>query len=187
MCITANYKSLDFFCFSLFEFSVVDWWMKSLSFTFWRSNRNSLLWPFSNCFVFLLLTDFRNWIVIFLCVCWKAAKANRRRCSAIASPGHRCLSTWFEGGVRHLNHHVTLTVSRYSSPCWIRGGNTHYREWFCCGLTLAGSWAPCRYSLTVPHSGMGERIGRVKVRKLMGWDKDSLIDKANAVFTSKAE
>ena len=34
---------------------------------------------------------------------------------------------------------------------------------------------------------MGERIGRVKVRKLMGWDKDSLIGKAKATHTSKAK
>ena len=29
-------------------------------------------------------------------------------------------------------------------------------------------------------SGMGQRIRKVKVRKLVGWDKDSLIDKAKA-------
>ena len=33
----------------------------------------------------------------------------------------------------------------------------------------------------------GERIVRVKVRKLMGWDKDSLISKAKATHTSKAK
>ena len=34
---------------------------------------------------------------------------------------------------------------------------------------------------------MGERIRRVKVRKLIHWDKDSLIGKAKAVSTSKAK
>ena len=34
---------------------------------------------------------------------------------------------------------------------------------------------------------MGERIGRVKVRKLVGWDKDSLIAKAKVVQASKAK
>ena len=32
---------------------------------------------------------------------------------------------------------------------------------------------------------MEERIGRVKVRKLMGWDKDSLIGKAKAAHVSE--
>jgi len=32
---------------------------------------------------------------------------------------------------------------------------------------------------------MGEKIRRVKVRKLMCWDKDSLIGKAKAVHVSK--
>jgi len=34
---------------------------------------------------------------------------------------------------------------------------------------------------------MGDRIGRVKVRKVRGWDKDSLIEKAIATHTSKAK
>ena len=33
---------------------------------------------------------------------------------------------------------------------------------------------------------MGERTGRVKVRELVGWDKDSLIDTAEIVHESKA-
>ena len=33
----------------------------------------------------------------------------------------------------------------------------------------------------------GERTGRVKVRKLMGWDKDSLVGKAKAMHASKAK
>ena len=37
-----------------------------------------------------------------------------------------------------------------------------------------------------PTGGMGERIGRVKVRKFMGWDKDNLIGKAKAAHASKA-
>ena len=34
---------------------------------------------------------------------------------------------------------------------------------------------------------MGERIRRVKIRKLVGWDKDSLVGKAKAARTSKAK
>jgi len=34
---------------------------------------------------------------------------------------------------------------------------------------------------------MGEIIGRVKVRKLVGWDKYSLVNKAKAAHTSKAK
>ena len=37
------------------------------------------------------------------------------------------------------------------------------------------------------HSGMGERIGRVKVRKLVGWDKNSLIGKAKAAHMNKGK
>ena len=39
----------------------------------------------------------------------------------------------------------------------------------------------------LPHSGIGERIRRIKVRKLMGCDKDSLIGKAKATHSSKAK
>ena len=38
-----------------------------------------------------------------------------------------------------------------------------------------------------PCVWMGETIRRVKVRKLVGWDKDNLIDKAKASGTSKAK
>ena len=38
-----------------------------------------------------------------------------------------------------------------------------------------------------PTNGMRKRIRRVKVRKLVGWDKDSLTGKAKAVCTSKAK
>ena len=49
------------------------------------------------------------------------------------------------------------------------------------------SWQISTAQLLAP-SGMGERIGRVKVRKLVGWDKDSLKrGKAKAVHTSKAK
>jgi len=37
------------------------------------------------------------------------------------------------------------------------------------------------------HTGVGERVGRVKMRKLLGWDKDSLIGKAKATQVSKAK
>ena len=56
----------------------------------------------------------------------------------------------------------------------------------CHGLTPASSWAPHSCSLTLPPR-MGERIIKVKVRKLMGWDKDSLIGKAKATQASKAK
>jgi len=36
-------------------------------------------------------------------------------------------------------------------------------------------------------SGMGKRIRRGKMRKLVGWDKDSLTGKANIARTSKAK
>ena len=37
-----------------------------------------------------------------------------------------------------------------------------------------------------PHNGTEERIRRVKVRKLMGWDTNSLKSKAKALCASKA-
>jgi len=57
---------------------------------------------------------------------------------------------------------------------------------YCCGLTPASSSAPCSRSLT-PPCGLGERTGRVKVRKLVCWDKDSLIGKAKDAHASEAE
>ena len=67
--------------------------------------------------------------------------------------------------------------------CSVLGAKISWVLWF------NSSW---QLSPTEPlaHStpgGMGERIRRVKVRKLMGWDKDSLIGKAKAVRTSKAK
>ena len=38
-----------------------------------------------------------------------------------------------------------------------------------------------------PRGGMRERIGRVNVRKLIGWDKGSLIGKAKGMHASKAK
>ena len=38
-----------------------------------------------------------------------------------------------------------------------------------------------------PHGRIGERIRRVKERKLVGSDKDSLIGKAKATHASKAK
>lgn len=40
---------------------------------------------------------------------------------------------------------------------------------------------------TAPPSGMGEKIGRAKTRKLVGWDKNSLKGKAKATHKSKAK
>lgn len=41
-----------------------------------------------------------------------------------------------------------------------------YTDW--CGLALASSCVPPSRSLTSSSSGMGERIGKVEVRKLVG-------------------
>lgn len=49
----------------------------------------------------------------------------------------------------------------------------------CCGLMPVSSWAP-------HSSGMGKRIGRARLRKLMHWDKGSIIGKAKAGLVSKA-
>ena len=38
-----------------------------------------------------------------------------------------------------------------------------------------------------PLSGIGERTGRVKVQKLMGWEKDSWKGKAKAAYSNKAK
>jgi len=40
---------------------------------------------------------------------------------------------------------------------------------------------------SMPLSWIGKRIGRVKVRKPMGWDKNSLIGKAKAEHARKAK
>ena len=45
---------------------------------------------------------------------------------------------------------------------------------------------PHPVACSLPCSGMGERIRRAKVKKLVGQDKDSLIGKAKAAHTSKA-
>ena len=57
-----------------------------------------------------------------------------------------------------------------------------------CLLWFNLSWqlSPTQLLAHSPRVGMGERIGRVKVRKLVGWDKDSFIGKAKATHTSKA-
>lgn len=46
---------------------------------------------------------------------------------------------------------------------------------------------PFSAPLSLPPDGMGERIGRGKVRKLMGRDKDSFIRKAKAAQVSAAK
>ena len=56
----------------------------------------------------------------------------------------------------------------------------------CHGLNPSWQLSPTQ-PFTTPPGGMGERIGRVRVRKLMGWDKNSLIGKAKAAHTSKAK
>jgi len=57
---------------------------------------------------------------------------------------------------------------------------------YCHGLTPVDTEAARSCSLTL-SSGTGETIRRVKVRKLVGWDKGSLIGKAKAMCTSKAK
>ena len=56
----------------------------------------------------------------------------------------------------------------------------------CCALAPASRWAPTSRLLAHP-SVMGEGIGRGKVRNLVGWDEDSLIDNAKAARASKAK
>jgi len=53
----------------------------------------------------------------------------------------------------------------------------------CCQLATKYHTA----SRSLPPSGMGERVERVKVRKLVGWDKNGLIGKAKAAHANKAE
>lgn len=57
------------------------------------------------------------------------------------------------------------------------------------GLTPVGWWAPCSCSLALlpPCNRTEERIGRVKVWKLIGWDKDVSAGKAKVVYESKAK
>lgn len=51
----------------------------------------------------------------------------------------------------------------------------------CHGLTPASNQAPCSCLLTLPTRSIGQRMGRVKGRKLMDCDKGSLIGKAKAM------
>lgn len=48
------------------------------------------------------------------------------------------------------------------------------------GLTPVGSWAPHSHSLASHCSEMGERIRRLKVKKLLVWDKGSFIGRAGS-------
>lgn len=41
----------------------------------------------------------------------------------------------------------------------------------CCDLTSVGSWAPHRHTFNALLCAMGDRIERVKVQGLVGWDK----------------
>lgn len=54
----------------------------------------------------------------------------------------------------------------------------------CCLLTLVDSSAPHSCFLTPKWDR--EKIRRVKMRNLVGWDKDSLLDKAKVAHVSKA-
>jgi len=58
----------------------------------------------------------------------------------------------------------------------------------CRGLTQQPATKHHTATRSLPPGGMGgERIGRVKVRKLMNLDKDSLTGKAKAVHPNEAE
>ena len=50
-----------------------------------------------------------------------------------------------------------------------------------------GQWSPTQMITHSPPCGVGERFGRVKVRKLLDWDKDGLIGKAKIVCASKVK
>ena len=56
----------------------------------------------------------------------------------------------------------------------------------CCGLTLLAN-KPHAAARSLPPSGTGDRIGRVKLRKHLGRDEGSLTGKAKAMCTSKAK
>lgn len=56
----------------------------------------------------------------------------------------------------------------------------------CCGVTPASNYAPPSWLVT-NSSGTGERIGKVKVEKIMGWDKDRLLGKGKPAHRRKAK
>lgn len=57
---------------------------------------------------------------------------------------------------------------------------------YCYGLTPANNSAPCSCLLTLP-SCREKRIRKLKMSKLMGWDRKSLIGKPKAMCASKAK
>lgn len=69
-----------------------------------------------------------------------------------------------------------VLVAQFVTPC-------------CWGLL----WFNCSQQLShthllgsLSHGRVGGKIGRVKLRKLLGWDRDNLADKAEAAHMSKA-
>lgn len=69
--------------------------------------------------------------------------------------GSQSLVTWFDWwAVGHPGFH--------SPEIYVIG---------CCDLTSVGSWAPHRHKLSALLHAMGDRIERVKVQGLVGWDK----------------
>lgn len=68
---------------------------------------------------------------------------------------------------------------------YVRKGFVHTQAAFgeCAVVSHAGNSVPHSCLLTLHW--VEERIGRVKVRKLIGWHKDSFIGKAKAVHTNK--
>ena len=109
------------------------------------------------------------------------------------------------------NHHSVVFLKTQKSVSWSSDGTSCVSV--CAHCLCSSHWAPLKRawlsSLHPPfrlswfnpsqqlsttqllaHSpcvGIGERLGRVKVRKLVGWDKDSLIGKAKAARTSKVK
>lgn len=54
-------------------------------------------------------------------------------------------------------------------------------------LLLMSATQPCVAARSLPAAGVRERAGRVKVRKLVAWNKDSLVGIAKATHTSKVK
>lgn len=76
----------------------------------------------------------------------------------------------------HLSTGDVLWVSQFK--CWSHKWGFWQQTGAGCVLTPAGTQAQHRHSLTPLH-WEGESTGRVKVRKLMGWGRDNLINKEN--------
>lgn len=87
---------------------------------------------------------------------------------------------WPEQCQQLVNHHffpysshISSNIANYISTIWIFAMEFHFRAESSCGLT------PAKYHRVIhslsPTTGKGKTINKVKLRKLMGWDKDSLI------------